>query len=224
MHNAMLPARIKGISMRIPSLQLPPLARRHRRGSICCLATDPCFGPLARWIEEAGGQVKGLDLRACQMGAALVRGLVATADRAKGSALLSVPLSRTLRDDRMPEAYPGAPWNVSMATYLIEQSDKGEASEWAPYLASLPRDLSTDGAAQAAIEAAGMLGLEPAEVLEVQYAPAVEALKAYQQQSRKAYKEWQRAGGWEVGMPASSDPFSRPLLAAASRGEHQQVA
>jgi hypothetical protein len=135
------------------------------------------------------------------MGPALVRGLVATAPATAGTSLLAVPLSRALRDDHVPEAYPGAPWTASMAAYLIQEAEKGAASAWAPYLATLPdaAALASEGGAASSSSSsdggdAGMLSLSDVEVEEVQYAPAVAALRAYRGQGRRAYDDWRPAG------------------------------
>jgi hypothetical protein len=183
--------------------------------------SDPSFAPLARWLEAAGGRVSGLDLRPCRMGPATVRGLVATAPAPAGAALLSVPLSRALRDDAAPPAFPGAPWTASVAALLLDEADKGAASVWAPYIASLPgghllaapggagassgsgRDSSSSsgggggggGGGEGDEWPAGMLLLGEAGIDEVQYAPAAAALRAYQAQARAAYDAWRTAGG-----------------------------
>lgn len=41
------------------------------------------------------------------MGEVTVRGLVALEDLAAGTPIISVPISSTVRDDKVPEAYPG---------------------------------------------------------------------------------------------------------------------
>jgi hypothetical protein len=184
--------------------------------------SDPSFAPLTRWLESSGGRVSGLDLRPCAMGPALMRGLVATAAAAEGAALLSVPLSRALRDDRVPPAYPGAIWSASVAAYLLEEAAKGAASEWAPYIASLPgggllSGSSSDGGSSSSSSAAdwpaGMLLLTEAQVEAVQYAPALAALKAFQQQARGAYEAWRHAAGASSSTAAAGCPWERFALA-----------
>jgi hypothetical protein len=41
----------------------------------------------------------------------------------------------TLRDDRAPEAYPGAPWNANLAAQLLQERQKGSTSAFWPYIA-----------------------------------------------------------------------------------------
>jgi hypothetical protein len=58
------------------------------------------------------------------MGPVTVRGLAATRALPSSSTLLRVPLRCTIRDTHVPKAYPGAPWNVSMAVFLLGECRK----------------------------------------------------------------------------------------------------
>ena len=185
------------------------------------LPSDPSFAPLVAWLERAGGSARGLDLRLCRMGAARVRGLVATAPAAAGDVLLSVPLSRALADDAVPAAFPGAHWAASMAAFLLEEAAKGTASDWAPYIASLPCGHllapGSDGnaAAGSAIDAGALL-LSEAEVDAVQYAPAAAALRDYQARARRAFEAWRAAAAAAAAAPsaaAAGCPWERFALA-----------
>ncbi|GBF93348.1 hypothetical protein Rsub_06386 [Raphidocelis subcapitata] len=232
--NSAAPAR-RGAGGAAPLAALQDRRRCHRRRCAAAAPTsaaaaaaaadapppsDPSFAPLAAWLEAAGGRVTGLDLRPCRMGAATVRGLVATAPARAGDALLSLPLPRALRDDAVPAAFPGAPWAASMAAFLLAEAARGAASDWAPYIASLPgghllacgggaaesggagRSGSESGSGSGSASSsgggsdwpAGTLALSDAEVAEVQYAPAVAALQAYRQLARQSYEAWRDTG------------------------------
>ncbi|KAG1666832.1 hypothetical protein FOA52_009456 [Chlamydomonas sp. UWO 241] len=137
---------------------------------------------MADWLRQRGGGVDRVTLGDFDMGGFTVRGLVATETLPQGSALITVPLACTLRDDNVPEAYPGAPWNVNMAAFLMEQRAAYEAdagSEWSPYIASLPAGVD------------GPLTLTETEVDAIQYPQAVRAVRAYRAFARDAYEQWE---------------------------------
>eukprot|EP00775_Hariotina_reticulata_P012242 gene12242-biopygen14138 len=109
----------------------------------------------------------------------VVRGLVAQKELPSGTPVLSVPISHTLRDDKVSPAYSGAPWNASLAAYLLSERSKGSNSSMWPYLCTLPADCS------------GSPLLLPADMVpEVQYPPAVVALQAFQKFARESYEQW----------------------------------
>ena len=84
------------------------------------------------------------------MGSASVRGLAATRALPASSTLLRVPLRCTIRDTHVPEAFPGSPWNVNMAAFLLAECGKQRAAGSAtaapksppswywPYISSMP--------------------------------------------------------------------------------------
>eukprot|EP00878_Enallax_costatus_P040455 GHUV01046707.1.p1 GENE.GHUV01046707.1~~GHUV01046707.1.p1 ORF type:complete len:133 (-),score=13.67 GHUV01046707.1:166-564(-) len=68
--------------------------------------TQP-FDALASWLSDNGGSVGRITAGDCVMGDVTVRGLVALEDLEAGTPVISVPISSTVRDDRVPEAYRG---------------------------------------------------------------------------------------------------------------------
>ncbi|KAF6256015.1 hypothetical protein COO60DRAFT_1659403 [Scenedesmus sp. NREL 46B-D3] len=119
------------------------------------------------------------------MGAVTVRGLVALEDLPPSTPILSVPVSSTLRDDRAPEAYPGAPWNANLAAQLLQERQKGSASTFWPYLATLPDSCCSP------------LLLQEHQLPEVQYGPAMAAIASYREAVRAAYDAGQPQFSWQ---------------------------
>jgi hypothetical protein len=144
-------------------------------------AVNQPFQVLQDWLESVGGSANAIAVEECQMGSVIVRGLVAQQQLPSGTSVLSVPISHTLRDDKAPPAYPGAPWNASLAAYLLTERNKGSSSGMWPYLCTLPADGSSSPL------------LLPADMIqEVQYPPAIAALHAFQDFARDSYEKWQQ--------------------------------
>ena len=81
-----------------------------------------------------------------------LRGMMATEPICKGDALLSYPRSVTMDlaslDDCPCAEYvdadfwKNATWFVQLALWVLAEERKGAASEWAPYISMLPRDMA----------------------------------------------------------------------------------
>jgi hypothetical protein len=120
----------------------------------------------------------------CHMGPVTVRGLVARQPFPQGSLIMSVPFDSTIKDTDTPEAFPGAPWNVSIAFRMLLEVRQGPGSHWYPYLQSLPQDSS------------GPILLDAGSLPEIQYPPAIQAVEEYQQQAADAYDQLQQRCEW----------------------------
>jgi SET domain len=105
---------------------------------------------LVTWCVERGAQGSGLAVRdAGPRG----RGLVATRPVAPGEVVLSVPLDLCAfadddapRPDLLPDALKElaqVPWWARLACRLLYERALGSASEYAPYLALVPTELTT---------------------------------------------------------------------------------
>ena len=143
---------------------------------------DPAFDGLSAWLQSEGGYLSNIDMQDCYIGDIPVRGLVATDNLYKGDTVVSIPLTSAIRDDEISQAYPGAPWNVSLALYLCSERAKGPASRWYAYLQTLPSDFE------------GPLLMTHEQVLAIGYKPAIHAVLEYQQQAFEAYEELNQQG------------------------------
>jgi hypothetical protein len=143
---------------------------------------DPAFAGLSAWLQSEGGYLSNVDMQNCYIGDIPVRGLVATKNLHKGDTVMSIPLTSAIRDDEISQAYPGAPWNVTLALYLCSERARGPASRWHAYLQTLPSEFE------------GPLLMTHEQVLAIGYGPAVRAILEYQQQVFEAYEKLQHQG------------------------------
>jgi hypothetical protein len=130
-------------------------------------------GALVGWCVQRGAQGDGLAVSPGGPGGR-GRGVVATRAIEPGETLLTIPLSLGIVDE--PGGHPAAcdaavlartPWVARLACRLLQESAAGAASEWAPYMALLPRAVATplrDDAALAALAPYAPLAAEAAEV------------------------------------------------------------
>ena len=125
----------------------------RRRGAAVASASEAeaaaaCGGgdtaeELALWLhrdgaEGAAGEAQRVAMSECAP-ATGARGLVTTVAARSGDVLLRVPLAMCLTDLQPCDSCPdGAPWSVRVAARLLEERAKGDASAYAPFIASLP--------------------------------------------------------------------------------------
>ena len=137
-------------------------------------------GALVRWCVERGATGSGLSVRLPDE-SNKGRGLEASRDIAVDEPVLSLPLEMGICDvqeGHPPEAWEtmmNAPWGVRLACRVLQERAKGEASDYAPYLALVP----------ASVPGSPLLYAED-EVVGLQYPPAV----AEAREMRDAARKW----------------------------------
>jgi hypothetical protein len=173
-------------------------------------------GALVRWCVERGATGSGLSVRLpddTNKG----RGLEASRDIEVDEAVLALPLQMGICDSQEghpPESWEtmsNAPWGVRLACRLLQERAKGDASEYAPYLALVPHSVP-----------GSPLHWTDDEVLGLQYPPAVTEAK----EMRDAVRKWHgilletcptSLGGSEADAHADYEAFASAVSVVHSR-------
>lgn len=136
---------------RVPTMQLSG-PRLENRKSPLAIESDA----LVAWLEENGMYLSkeatwgrprhplGIANETTDDGESSGRGLVAVKGIVQGEPLFEVPFEVVLTKERALEEIPELPENaneyIAIATLLIQERSKGEASFWKPYFDVLPKD------------------------------------------------------------------------------------
>ena len=167
----------------------PRLRRRIRPVLTAASAADDMSADIERiqtlvgWCVERGARGSGLTV-AIEGANEGGRGLEATRDVAAGECVLATPLTLGIVDDEdgHPESARGvmrdAPWGVRLACRVLQETKLGEASEYAPYVATLPNRVATSP-----------IHYDAQTIAEVQYPPAMSEIREMQDACRSWHEK-----------------------------------
>jgi hypothetical protein len=122
------------------------------------------------------------------------RGLEATRDVAAGEGVLATPLTLGIVDDEHghPESARAvmrdAPWGVRLACRVLQEMKLGDASEYAPYVATLPTRVATSP-----------VHYDAQAIADVQYPPAMSEIREMQAACRSWHEKLRDAAPEALG-------------------------